>query len=77
MIASPIILPLAIKYANKIGRIHLSAKLSELMPQFEEQVSRTEYVLRDVRISGANKSNSLNLGKTKRETFQRYRNGSS
>lgn len=43
MIASPNLLPLAIKYANKLGRIHLSAKLSELMPQFEEQVGRTEY----------------------------------
>lgn len=38
MIASPNILSLAIKYANKLGRIHLSAKLSDLMPQFEEQV---------------------------------------
>lgn len=40
MIASPNLLPLAIKYANKLGRVHLSAKLSELMPQFEEQVSK-------------------------------------
>lgn len=42
MIASPNLLPLAIKYANKLGRIHLSAKLSELMPQFEEQVCRNK-----------------------------------
>lgn len=42
MTASPNLLPLAIKYANKLGRIHLSAKLSELMPQFEEQVSKID-----------------------------------
>lgn len=38
MIASPQLLPLAIKYAQQLGRIHMAEKLSELMPQFEEQV---------------------------------------
>lgn len=37
MIASPALLPLAIKYASKLGRIHLAEKLGELMPQLEEQ----------------------------------------
>lgn len=36
MIASPVLLPLAIKYASKLGRIHLAEKLGELMPQLEE-----------------------------------------
>lgn len=39
MIASPALLPLAIKYASKLGRIHLAEKLSEMQPVFEEIVS--------------------------------------
>lgn len=39
MIASPLLLPLAIRYASKLGRMHLAEKLEELMPQIEEQVS--------------------------------------
>lgn len=38
MIASPQLLPLAVKYASKLGRIHLADKLGELLPQLEEQV---------------------------------------
>ena len=38
IIASPYLLPLAIKYASKLGRIHLSEKLNELLPQLEEMV---------------------------------------
>lgn len=41
MIASPALLPLAIKYASKLGRIHLAEKLSEMQPVFEEIVSLT------------------------------------
>lgn len=37
MIASPVLLPMAIKYASKLGRIHLAEKLGELLPQLEEQ----------------------------------------
>lgn len=44
MIASPVILPLAIKYASKLGRIHLAEKLNELLPQFDEQEkARNQY----------------------------------
>lgn len=39
MLASPQLLPLAIKYAGKLGRIHLAEKLGELLPQFQEQVT--------------------------------------
>lgn len=39
MIASPALLPLAIKYASKLGRIHLAEKLSEMQPAFEQMVS--------------------------------------
>jgi hypothetical protein len=39
MIAMPQILPLAVKYATKCGRMHLSSKISELMPVFKEKVS--------------------------------------
>lgn len=38
MIASPVLLPLAIKYASKLGRIHLAEKLGELSPVFDEVV---------------------------------------
>lgn len=67
MIASPNLLPLVIKYANKLGRIHLSAKLSELMPQFEEQVGRIE----DNSLNTVGKLISYEiLGKAKRETHE-------
>lgn len=39
MIASPALLPLAIKYASKLGRIHLAEKLNEMLPLFEEMVN--------------------------------------
>lgn len=42
MIALPTLLPLAIKYASKLGRIHLAEKLGELMPQFEENEKERE-----------------------------------
>lgn len=42
MIALPSLLPLATKYASKLGRIHLAEKLSELLPQFEEQQKERE-----------------------------------
>lgn len=42
MIASPVLLPLAIKYASKLGRIHLAEKLGELLPQIEEQERERE-----------------------------------
>lgn len=39
MIASPILLEMAVKYAFKLGRIHLSEKLTELLPKIEEKES--------------------------------------
>lgn len=42
MIALPSLLPLAVKYATKLGRIHLAEKLGELVPQFEEQEKERE-----------------------------------
>lgn len=42
MIALPALLPLVIKYATKLGRIHLAEKLGELLPQFEEQEKERE-----------------------------------
>lgn len=44
MLASPHILPLAIKYAGKLGRLHLAEKLGELLPQFQEQVSNIYFI---------------------------------
>ncbi|XP_037954480.1 WD repeat and HMG-box DNA-binding protein 1-like [Teleopsis dalmanni] len=41
-IACPDMLLLAVKYATKLGRIHLSDKLCELMPQVEEQKNQRE-----------------------------------
>lgn len=38
----PTLLPLVIKYATKLGRIHLAEKLGELLPQFEEQERERE-----------------------------------
>lgn len=42
MTALPSLLTLAIKYASKLGRIHLAEKLGELLPQFEEQERERE-----------------------------------
>lgn len=42
MLALPSLLPLVIKYASKLGRIHLAEKLGELLPQFEEQERERE-----------------------------------
>lgn len=42
MLALPSLLPLAIKYASKLGRIHLAEKLSELSPQFDEKAQESE-----------------------------------
>lgn len=42
MLASPSLLPLAIKYASKLGRMHLAEKLGELLPQFEEKEKERE-----------------------------------
>lgn len=42
MLALPSLLPLAIKYASKLGRIHLAEKLGELLPQFEEKEKENE-----------------------------------
>lgn len=36
MIGSPALIPLAAKYANKLGRIHLAEKLSEMLPRVLE-----------------------------------------
>lgn len=38
MIAMPQLLPLAIKYAGNLGRLHLAEKLGELQPHLNEQV---------------------------------------
>lgn len=42
MTALPSLLTLAIKYASKLGRIHLADKLGDLLPQFEEQEKERE-----------------------------------
>lgn len=42
MIALPSLMPLVIKYASKLGRIHLAEKLGELLPQFEEKEKERE-----------------------------------
>lgn len=42
MIAMPSLLELVIKYATKLGRIHLAEKLGELLPQFEEHEKNRE-----------------------------------
>lgn len=42
MIASPALLPLAAKYASKLGRIHLAEKLGELLPRFVEKERERE-----------------------------------
>ncbi|XP_067633364.1 WD repeat and HMG-box DNA-binding protein 1 isoform X2 [Eurosta solidaginis] len=46
-LACPDLLLLAVKYATKLGRIHLSDRLSELMPQLEEQNQRANQDLND------------------------------
>ncbi|XP_004517331.1 WD repeat and HMG-box DNA-binding protein 1 [Ceratitis capitata] len=46
-IACPELLLLAVKYASKLGRIHLSDRLSELMPQLEEQNQRERQELQE------------------------------
>ncbi|XP_017473483.1 PREDICTED: WD repeat and HMG-box DNA-binding protein 1 [Rhagoletis zephyria] len=46
-IACPDLLLLAVKYATKLGRIHLSDRLSELMPQIEEQSQRERQELHE------------------------------
>lgn len=42
MIGSPALIPLAAKYANKLGRIHLAEKLSEMMPRVLEMEREKE-----------------------------------
>jgi len=37
MLASPSLLMLAVKYASKLGRMHMAEKLGELLPQFEQK----------------------------------------
>lgn len=44
ILATPNLIALAIKYASKLGRIHLAEKLNELLPQFEkEEKERNQY----------------------------------
>lgn len=64
MLALPSLLPLAIKYANKLGRIHLAERLSELLPQFEEKEKEsTKYdeneAARDLLLSTPTSSSNL------------------
>lgn len=42
MLAMPSLLPLATKYASKLGRIHLAEKLNELLPQMVEREKEKE-----------------------------------
>lgn len=42
MIGSSSLIPLAAKYANKLGRIHLAEKLSEMMPRVMEMEKERE-----------------------------------
>lgn len=41
-IGSSALIPLAAKYANKLGRIHLAEKLSEMMPRIMEMEQEKE-----------------------------------
>lgn len=54
MIASPQLLPLAIKYASKLGRLHLAEKLGELLPQFQEMVSYPLMLKKERKVSWIN-----------------------
>lgn len=42
MIGTSSLIPLAAKYANKLGRIHLAEKLSEMMPRVMEMEREKE-----------------------------------
>ncbi|GAB0095032.1 WD repeat and HMG-box DNA-binding protein 1 [Sergentomyia squamirostris] len=42
MIGCPQLVPLAAKYANKLGRIHLAEKLGQMLPQIEEMERERE-----------------------------------
>lgn len=48
MIGSPALIPLAAKYANKLGRIHLAEKLSEMLPRVLEMEREKEREVMDV-----------------------------
>lgn len=73
MIASPQVLELAARYANKLGRIHLSERLNSLIPEIEEQEKlnekkkRTEENLLEV----AMYSNSILLSQQKEKESQK------
>lgn len=64
MIASPALLPLAIKYASKLGRIHLSEKLGELMPHFEQIEREKEKNQNDLEIEVINLLQNSPMGAT-------------
>lgn len=64
MIASPALLPLAIKYASKLGRIHLSEKLGELYPQFEQIEREKEKNQSDIECEAINLLKNSPMGAT-------------
>uniref|UniRef100_A0A0K8V9W1 WD repeat and HMG-box DNA-binding protein 1 n=1 Tax=Bactrocera latifrons TaxID=174628 RepID=A0A0K8V9W1_BACLA len=73
-IACPELLLLAVKYATKLGRIHLSDRLSDLMPQLEEENQRERQELHEfvqynnvalspvIRSQGPSFNNSVSFG---------------
>lgn len=73
MIASPQVLELAARYANKLGRIHLSERLNSLIPEIEEQErvnekkKRTQENLLEVTMY----SNSILLSQQKEKESQK------
>lgn len=64
MIASPKLVPLAEKFASKLGRIHLSDKLKELLPKLEEQSNDRENEIKAMEIDALNiiEGSPLNAG---------------
>lgn len=64
MIASSQLLPLSIKYAQKLNRIHLAEKLNELLPQFEEHEREKEKHLSNVALEAVQLIQNSPMGAT-------------
>lgn len=68
MVGMPAILSLAIKYANNLGRIHLVERLSELEPQFEQQIDERKKFEKNERESNSNNTSiQLTIAKKSKE----------
>lgn len=71
-IACPELLLLAVKYATKLGRIHLSDRLSDLMPQLEDQKQRERQELHEFE-----QYNNVTLSPVMRSQSPSFNNSSS